>query len=59
MRKIAILYGSVGIFVFAFFIALFLLLWYFADVFGQQLVISALAKHSGKCIYSNLAGNKS
>jgi len=29
------------------------------DVYGQQFAISALAKCTGKCILSNLEGNKS
>jgi len=28
-------------------------------VFGQQLIISALAKRTGKCVFTNLKGNKS
>jgi len=28
-------------------------------VFGQQFVISALAKRTGKCVFTNLEGNKS
>jgi len=27
-------------------------------VFGQQFIISALEKHTGKCVFSNLEGNK-
>jgi len=29
------------------------------DVFGQQFIISALAKRTGKCVFATLEGNKS
>jgi len=28
-------------------------------VFGQQFIVSALAKHTEKCVFANLEGNKS
>jgi len=28
-------------------------------VFGQQFIVSALAKRTGKCVFASLEGNKS
>ena len=39
---------AVEIIVFKIFFVLFLRLWYFTDVYGQQFIIRALAKRTGK-----------
>jgi len=40
-------------FVFRIFIALFLPLWHFRNVFGHQFIISTLAKRTGKCVFAS------